>query len=389
MFTETFHRYIQAILIVLLIWLINPGMVSAADQHSAEYGTATTIRFCVRDADELTSYTNADSFTTGDCASSACCKTSTNGGAITDCDNQPTALASSNCFALTASAAELTGATADYFIQDAGDPDRFGSAHIEFKTWGLASAYYPYPDVNITEVAGSSVSGVNDFKADVSGLATAAALTTHDGKLDVVDGNVDDIETLANTIDGKVDTVDGNVDTVVGALPTNFADLAITATTGRVTVGTNNDKTNYTLSDASITAAKFGAGAIDAAAVNDNLKGSTYSASTDTIEHIRDAIDNPVSLANDGLDASDITADAANKIADHILRRNSDNIEASSDGDALQFKSLYGAIAKQTHCIAVSGSDLVIKKDDCSTDLESQTLTTDENAAPITGIATP
>lgn len=37
---------------------------------------------------------------------------------------------------------------------------------------------------------------------------------------------------------------------VFAALPTNFADLAITVTTGQVTVGTNNDKTGYALTQA-------------------------------------------------------------------------------------------------------------------------------------------
>jgi hypothetical protein len=37
----------------------------------------------------------------------------------------------------------------------------------------------------------------------------------------------------------------------VGSLPVNFSDLAITASNGRVTVGTNNDKTGYTVSTVS------------------------------------------------------------------------------------------------------------------------------------------
>lgn len=49
-----------------------------------------------------------------------------------------------------------------------------------------------------------------------SGLATSAALTTHDGKLDTVDGIVDNILVdTGTTLDGKLDTIDGNVDSVL------------------------------------------------------------------------------------------------------------------------------------------------------------------------------
>lgn len=50
-------------------------------------------------------------------------------------------------------------------------------------------------------------------------------------------------------INAAADTALTDYDAVVPAdLPTNFADLAITVTTGQVTVGTNNDKTGYSIS---------------------------------------------------------------------------------------------------------------------------------------------
>jgi hypothetical protein len=47
---------------------------------------------------------------------------------------------------------------------------------------------------------------------------------------------------------GLVDVNDKTGFSLTQAFPTNFADLAITVTTGQVTVGTNNDKTGYTAS---------------------------------------------------------------------------------------------------------------------------------------------
>ena len=49
-------------------------------------------------------------------------------------------------------------------------------------------------------------------------------------------------------VNAEADTALTDYDAVVPAdLPTNFADLAITVTTGRVTVGTSNDKTGYSI----------------------------------------------------------------------------------------------------------------------------------------------
>lgn len=63
---------------------------------------------------------------------------------------------------------------------------------------------------------------------------------------------------------GRVDSYVGvNADktgyALTQAFPANFADLAITATTGRVTVGTNADKTGYSLAVAFPTAAQVAA----------------------------------------------------------------------------------------------------------------------------------
>lgn len=141
------------------------------------------------------------------------------------------------------------------------------------------------------------------------------------------------------------------------------------------------------IADASIDSATFAAGAINAAAVNSDVKGATYSSSTDTLEQIRDNLGVVSSLGTNVISASAVSSGAANKIADHMLRRNNANIEASSDGDALDFQSLYGAIAKQTNNISVSGNTLTIKKADGTTTFDTQSVATTTGAAPITGIS--
>ncbi len=163
--------------------------------------------------------------------------------------------------------------------------------------------------------------------ADISGLATASALAT-------VDSNVDSIltdtgTTLPAQISGLndfdpandtvahvtlVDTTTTNTDMrgtdsafLAANAPTNFSDLAIASTTGLVSVGTNNDKTGYSISgtkntlddlnDVSTTQVNAevdtalgdydGPTKTEMDAAFTEIKGATWSSSTDTLEAIR------------------------------------------------------------------------------------------------------
>jgi len=87
--------------------------------------------------------------------------------------------------------------------------------------------------------AGYSISGTKTTLDALNDIAAAA----------IVSGGA------INTTAGAVDTVTANTDMrgtdsafLASSAPTNFSDLAITATTGQVTVGTNNDKTGYSIS---------------------------------------------------------------------------------------------------------------------------------------------
>jgi hypothetical protein len=91
-------------------------------------------------------------------------------------------------------------------------------------------------------------------------------------------------------------------------------------------------------------------------------------------------------VATNGLAAASVSQGSAEKIADYTLRRTTANVEASSDGDAVSRKSLYGAIAKQTHKAEHSGGFLKTYKADGTTVLSSQATTTSSTASPITVI---
>ena len=83
-----------------------------------------------------------------------------------------------------------------------------------------------------------------------------------------------------------------------------------------------------------------------------------------------------------------ILAGTANKIADHVLRRTYANVRASSNGDAVSFRSLLGAIAKLVNKWSISGTTLTITHEDDATSAGTQTLTGTAGADPITTIDT-
>ena len=85
---------------------------------------------------------------------------------------------------------------------------------------------------------------------------------------------------------------------------------------------------------------------------------------------------------------SGITATAARFIADHTLRRSWASAAASANGDTLSFRSLLGAVAKLVNRVGISGATLTVYEDDDTTTLGEQALTSDSNAAPITGADT-
>lgn len=87
------------------------------------------------------------------------------------------------------------------------------------------------------------------------------------------------------------------------------------------------------------------------------------------------------------VDGISTTQDAYNDLADTFLRRSTSNAEASTFGDALSVRSMYGMVAQGTHNTFVNNSNkLVITKSDESTVLGTRTITNSVNAQPIVGL---
>lgn len=112
-------------------------------------------------------------------------------------------------------------------------------------------------NVNVIGVPGAVWTTPANFNAlgiasdgDISGNVDGAVASVT-GAVGSVTGNVGG--NVVGSVASVTGNVGGNVTGSVGSIsgvsfPGNFGDLAITATTGQVTVGTNNDKTGYSIS---------------------------------------------------------------------------------------------------------------------------------------------
>lgn len=83
-----------------------------------------------------------------------------------------------------------------------------------------------------------------------------------------------------------------------------------------------------------------------------------------------------------------LVAGMFNQIADHVLRRDFAGASASGDGDEKGFRSLLGSVAKSVNRVELAGTTLSIYEADDSTVLGTQSVVTNQNATPITGVDT-
>ena len=104
----------------------------------------------------------------------------------------------------------------------------------------------------ITTLAGAVVNvdlvdtcTVNSDMLAASSIVSAGAITTLSGAVVNVD--------LVDTCTTNSDMVGTDNALLASSAPTNFSDMAITITTGQITVGTNNDKAGYSISGAKTT----------------------------------------------------------------------------------------------------------------------------------------
>ena len=275
------------------------------------------------------------------------------------------------------------------------------SGVADFKATGF-STFNPASDTvaNVTTVA--SVSGAvgsvtaavttdsasrTASQADVSALATAAAvntidsnvdailvdtattlpatLSTIDGKIDTVDTNVDAVlvdtgttlPATLSTVEGKVDTIDGNVDAI----------LVDTGTTLPATLSTIEGKVDTV--DSNVDAVLVDTGTTLPATL------STMDGKIDTVDGIVDAI-----LADTGTDGVVLSTATLQSIADEILKRDVDNVEATANEHTLA--TIILCLLESSR----SATTWTIKRSDGTTTHATKTLTLDSAANPVVGV---
>jgi len=164
---------------------------------------------------------------------------------------------------------------------------------------------------------------IGDYKADVSGLATSAALATHDGKLDTVDTVVDAIKAVTDLLPdaGALTTIDGNIDAikaVTDLIPDAGAmlDLAlILADTGPILVDTGTTLPAQIAAIDALTAQEVEDAIWDADPLDHN-SGGTFGG--DIIENQEDILNDIDDLEEDLEDHDDDIKDDLDDLADDV-----------------------------------------------------------------------
>lgn len=166
------------------------------------------------------------------------------------------------------------------------------------------------------------------------------------------------------------------------ATPTNITAGVITTVTNLTNAPTSGDLT---------AAMKTSLNAATPAVTVSDKTGFSLAVAPPTAAAIRAEIDTnstklDVAVSSRMATFTYTTPPTAVVIADTTLRRTTANIEASSDGDAISGRSLYGAIARLAHKVTITGGIMTVTKADDTTTLTTAALTTDAAADPTTGI---
>jgi hypothetical protein len=120
--------------------------------------------------------------------------------------------------------------------------------------------------------------------------------------------------------------------------------------------------------------------------VDDNVDAILADTGTDGVV-LADGAITAAKIGTGAIGSDEIAAAAANKIADHTIRRSFENACDSSDGDTKSFRSLLGAIAKLVNKLTVDDV-LTVHEDDDTTVLGTQNVTSNTLADPITELDT-
>ena len=232
-----------------------------------------------------------------------------------------------------------------------------------------ASAPSNFADLAITASTGKVTVGTNDDKTGYSITGTVSAdIVSVSGDSTAADNLEKDYDgTGYNKSASTIGTTTTNTDMrgtdsafLAASAPTNFGDLAITASTGRVTVGTNNDKTGYSISGTLQT--------LDA--LNNFDPAADTVANVTTTGTVTNGV--TVSTISDGAIGADAVADiwSSTALAESY----------ASDGSTGTGAQLLYQIQQALTEFAISSTTVTVKKLDGSTTASTYTL--DDASSP-------
>lgn len=286
---------------------------------------------------------------------------------------------------------------------------------VNVTKWGGTAVASAYVQANAAQFAGQTITCSGGVTIPAATLASTTNITAASGvTLTATTGLGNQTANITGNLSGSVGSVTAGVTVTTNndkigysltqTFPTNFADLNITATTGLVRPDMANASGNYGGTVATVTTLTNAPSGMALEATLTAIKGATWSASTDTLEAIRDrgdaawitatgfsthsaadvktAIEAAGShlaliLADTGTDGVAIAAAAMNAIADALLGRNVAG--GSSTG-----RTVAQALAKLRNKWAISGSTLTIYDTDDTTPLWTETIVSNAAAEPIT-----
>ena len=299
---------------------------------------------------------------------------SKDGGTFADCTNEATEIAtSSGMYFLDLTSTEMNADTVAIIVKSTG---------------GKTTPIVLYPVQLAVPMLGVNVEQWNNTAVPAEHTAGYPIVTVKDGtgtgEIDTASGVVQaDVRKWNNTAvpaehtagypivtvkdgtgTGEIDTASGRVAITEAQIDQIVDEVWDEATSGHTTAGT----TGKALTDAGSAGdpwatalpGAYGAGTAGKI-VGDNVNATIGSRATQTsLDTLDDFVDTEVAAIKAKTDqltftaankvdaslqaASDVVAAVADRIADHVLRRTYANARASSDGDAVNFRSRLGAV---------------------------------------------
>lgn len=266
---------------------------------------------------------------------------------------------------------------------------------------------------NMGTISGGTITTVSDktgYSLASGGLAAVTAWTVNvtgslSGSVGSVTGAVGSVTgNVGGNVTGSVGSVVGAVGSVTGNVGGNVTGSVGSIATGGIVAGSFalDSITSTALAASAVSEIQSGlmtsagytappsAATISTQVQTDLGTGSalTALATQSSVNTLTGYVDTEVAAILAAVATTGVVLSAAqmNKIADHVLRRQMANVEASSSGDTLSLGSQYGAI-QQIQESALVGTTLTVNKTDGTTALGTKTVATASGADAITGIS--